>query len=157
MLIRMCLLFTVITGLAACNLQNIQFTESDLGTVLEAEREAAAAYEKEDWQTAEEKYKYLTEHTPGEAEPWFRLGNIYARTGRLDEAVDAYRESLVRDTRNSKVWHNLGIVQLRIATNTFVEMLQYTDNNDPLNNRAKRVVNTVSDLMASGFEAPGTK
>jgi len=34
-------------------------------------------------------------------------------------------------------------------------MLQHTSKDDPLNQRAIYVVNSVSDLMASGFEAAG--
>jgi cytochrome c-type biogenesis protein CcmH/NrfG len=124
--------------------------------LIETQKRADEAYQKEDWKTAEKEYLYLAQNFPGEIEPWFRLGNIYARTGQLDAAVSAYREALVRDTKNGKAWHNLGIVQLRQATNTFVEMLAYTDPNDPLNQRAKQIVDAMDDLMAKrlGVEVP---
>ena len=159
MCLRHCLSLIVVFCLAACNLQNLQLATPapDPVNIIEVQKRANEAYEKEDWKTAETEYQYLTQQTKGEAEPWFRLGNIYARTDRLDAAVTAYREALVRDSKNSKTWHNLGIVQLRQATNTFIEMLQYTKDDDPLNKRAQYVVNTVSDLMASGFESSTTE
>ena len=152
MCLRIVILFTLV-ALTGCNQLNIIQPDKNLPDLVATQQRADAAYRNEDWKAAEKDYVYLAKNTPGEVEPWFRLGNIYARTNQLDAAVATYREALVRDPKNSKIWHNLGIVQLRQATNTFIEMLQYTDENDPLNQRAKHVVNAVSDLMATGFEA----
>jgi Tfp pilus assembly protein PilF len=148
-------LFVLITlgFLAACNMQNLQ-PAPDVTKIMEIEKRAYEAYQKEDWVTAEREYKYLVKEVPNQPDPWFKLGNIYARTGQLDFAISTYREALVRDPKNSKIWHNLGVVQLRQATNTFAEMLQYTKEDDPLNARAKHVVNSVTELMASGFAPP---
>ena len=143
------LFLLILTG---CELQNLQ-PNADLSSLTAVQQRANEAYQNEDWKTAEKEYHYLAKNLPSEIEPWFRLGNIYARTGKLDAAVSAYREALVRDTKNSKIWHNLGIVQLRQATNTFVEMLAYTDPNDPLNQRARHVVNTMGEMMTTGFGA----
>ncbi len=145
-------LLFITTVLSGCNELNIQpsATTTDLGEYLEIQNRANEAYQKEDWKNAEKDYKLLTQKTPGDVEPWFRLGNIYARTNNLDMAVSAYREALVRDQKNSKIWHNLGIVQLKQATNTFIEMVEYTDINDPLNKRARIYVNGMEDLMAAG-------
>lgn len=143
------LFLLILTG---CDIQNLQ-PGADLSSMVEVQKRANEAYQQEDWKTAEKEYLFLSKNLPNEIEPWFRLGNIYARTGKLDAAVSAYREALVRDTKNSKIWHNLGIVQLRQATNTFVEMLDYTDTSDPLNQRARQVVNAMGELMATGFES----
>lgn len=138
--------------LSGCNLQNLQ-PSPDLSSLIESQNKAHEAYQNEDWQTAEKEYLFLTRNYPREIEPWFRLGNIYARTNRLDAAVAAYREALVRDQKNSKIWHNLGIVHLRQATHTFIEMQEYTDANDPLNVRARLAVDAVDELMANRFGA----
>ena len=136
--------------LTGCDPVNIKPSSTDLKTVLDVRQRADQAYQQEDWSTAEREYRYLVENVPNDAEPWFRLGNIYARTGRLDAAVVAYREALVRDSKSSKAWHNLGIVQLRQASGTFVEMQQYTAPDDPLRERAQQVLNHMDALM-SGF------
>jgi cytochrome c-type biogenesis protein CcmH/NrfG len=144
-----CIVFFVLSG---CNIQNLQQSGPDLENIVQVEQRANTAYQNEDWQSAEKEYLELTRQIPDQAEPWFRLGNIYARMDRLDAAVAAYRNALVRDKDYSKAWHNLGIVHLRQATTTFKDMLQHTSKDDPLNQRAIYVVNSVSDLMASGFE-----
>lgn len=153
MCLRYCLIAIMLSGLAGCNAFNIQSTPTDLAGYVEIQQHANEAYQNEDWESAEKDYTYLAKNLPGETEPWFRLGNIYARTGRLDAAVATYREALVRDPKNSKIWHNLGIVQLRQATGTFIEMQEYTGPEDPLNQRAKYVVNTIGELLATGFDA----
>ncbi len=149
----------LIIFLYGCNLQNLKpssgNTSDDISNIAELNQTAQSAYQNEDWKTAETAYLKLSEKIPAEPEPWFRLGNIYARTDRLDAAVNAYKNALARDSKSSKIWHNLGIVHLRQATNTFIEMLDYTDANDPLNARAKNVINSVGNLMSSGFETVG--
>ncbi len=152
MCLRHCLSILFLLIFTGCDIQNLQ-PNPDLTSLVEVQKRADAAYQNEDWKTAEKEYLYLAKNLPSEIEPWFRLGNIYARTGQLDAAVSAYREALVRDTKNSKIWHNLGIVQLRQATNTFVEMLDYTNPDDPLNQRAKQIVDTMGDLMANRLGA----
>ncbi len=140
--------------LTACNLQNIQADKpaSDLSEVAQLEQQARTAYQTEDWATAEKAYRDLTIQVPAEAEPWFRLGNVYARSNKLDAAVATYREALIRDPNNSKIWHNMGVIQLKQAANTFLEMQQYTGENDPLGLRARHAVNAIADLIDSGFQ-----
>lgn len=152
-------LFFLIILLPACNLQNLKSknnnTAEELTDINELNKTAQNAYQLEDWKTAEAAYTKLAQKLPSESEPWFRLGNIYARTERLDAAIIAYKNALARDSKSSKIWHNLGIVYLRQATYTFTEMLEYTDADDPLNPRAKNVINSVTNLMSSGFENSG--
>ncbi len=148
-LVFLLLTVTVITG---CDPINLKPSTTNLGKVVEVQQRADTAYQNGDWVTAERDYRYLTENVSRDPEPWFRLGNIYARTGKLDAAVSAYREALVRDSKSSKAWHNLGIVQLRQASNTFAEMQQYTTADDPLQQRAVQVLNSM-DTLLSGFGA----
>ena len=154
-------LIILIFMLPACNLQNLKpqnnnnNTANDVTDINDLNKTAQNAYQTEDWKTAEIAYTKLSKKLPSESEPWFRLGNIYARTERLDAAIIAYKNALARDSKSSKIWHNLGIVYLRQATNTFTEMLEYTDADDPLNPRSKNVINSVTNLMSSGFENAG--
>jgi Flp pilus assembly protein TadD len=115
--------------------------------LLKLQADAANAYEKEDWRTAEKRFKTLTERVPGEGEFWFRLGNVYARTHRPDEAVAAYKEALVRQNVNSKTWHNMGIVYLRQAANAFTQMLQDANTQDPLFARAMDLNEAVLKIL----------
>ncbi|MFB3101610.1 MAG: tetratricopeptide repeat protein [Gammaproteobacteria bacterium] len=147
-------LILVSHNLVGCSLQNIQSDKPspELSDIVQLEQTAKKAYLSEDWATAEKAYKNLTLQIPGDAEPWFRLGNIYARTNNLDAAVATYREALIRDPKNSKIWHNLGVIQLKQAANTFLEMQQYTEENDPLSLRARYAVNSIANLIDSGFQ-----
>ena len=158
---RVALVFLIITSLSliGCNLQNIQSDRPspDLSEIAQLQQEAKKAYRNGDWATAEKAYQQLTIQMPGEVEPWFRLGNVYARTNQLDAAVVTYREALTRDPENSKIWHNLGVIQLKQAANTFLEMQQYTEENDPLSVRARHAVNSIANLIDSGFQPEDRK
>ena len=147
-----CLSLVLALALAGCNTQNIQ--ESDPGAI---RSHADTAYLNEDWQSAEQDYLHLTRHAGAGAEDWFRLGNIYARTNRPDEAVAAYHEALKYDQGNSDVWYNLGMVQLRQATQTFIDMVNHTDVNHPLNLRARYAVTAITELLETRFNAPAAE
>ena len=139
-------LLALALALSACNTQNIQ--DSDPAAIRDR---AAAAYQNEDWTSAGQDYLYLTRNATAGAEDWFRLGNIYVHTNRPDDAIAAYREALARDQGNSDIWYNLGMVQLRQATQTFIDMVNHTDANDPLNLRARYAVTTVTELLENRF------
>jgi cytochrome c-type biogenesis protein CcmH/NrfG len=150
------LVFVIIIALhlAGCNVQNVKSDKpspSDTN-IAELEEMAREAYQNEDWETSEVAYKDLTLQTPYEVEPWFRLGNIYAQTNRLDGAVEAYRGALLIEPENTKVLHNLGVIQLRQAANTFVEMRQHTEENDPMALRAGHAVNSIVNLINTDFQ-----
>mgnify|MGYP003334854023 CR=1 FL=1 len=133
--------------LTACDNANIR-TSSDRAAV---RARAETAYLNGDWRTAEQHYLYLTGQDGTTAEDWYRLGNIYARTSQPDQAIAAYREALKRDQNNSSTWYNLGIVQLRQATKTFIDMVNRTDVNDPLNMRARYAVTAITELLEDRF------
>lgn len=133
----------LVAFLAAC---------SDAGMVkkndlLQLQAKASKAYAEGDWRTAEKHFLTLTERVPGEGEFWFRLGNIYARTHRPDEAVTAYKEALLRQHEKSKIWHNMGIIYLRQAANAFTQMLSDMNAQDPLFQRAMVLNEAVLEIL----------
>jgi Flp pilus assembly protein TadD len=138
---------------AGCSELNLKPQKNSLEEVIALRAQAEAAYRGENWPEAEKAYRALTEQVPAESENWFRLGNVYARLGRHYDAIALYREALVRDPQNSRAWHNLGVTQLRVATNTFEELQNYTEPADPVAERARRVVDSVSKLLQEEFEA----
>jgi len=115
---------------------------------------AEAAYDKRDWRTAEAAYTELTEKVPKEMEPWFRLGNIYARTNRPEAAVAAYKEALVRDAGLAKAWHNMAIVHLRQAANAFLQLRSHVEPESAEDIQADAMYQAIMDLMQAGPEAP---
>ncbi len=109
---------------------------------------ADQAYQAQDYSNALNYYKKLSEAVPAEAELWFRLGNTLARLNRTDEAVKAYREALLRDTRFSKAWYNTGLNQLRASSETFSESLRYIPKTDPVYQIAESYNQKLILLMA---------
>ena len=145
-------------SLVACNLLNTKSisaneleSEQSLEELIQLQQNAQAAYQDKDWDKAVDYYGTLSQRMPENAEIWFRLGNSYARLNKHGAAIQSYQQALSRDPRNSKTWHNLGIVQLKLATNTFIEMQNNTNADDPLNRRATYVINAITNLLEQDF------
>jgi len=101
------------------------------------QREAEAAYEAGEWQRAATAYGELTGLAPKDAQFWFRLGNARARLGDSAGAVQAYQSALRARPDMAKAWHNMGIIQLRAAVQSFAELLERTPVDDPLYEKAR--------------------
>ena len=154
---RLCILVPILVFLAACTQINLkQLTRPDKKELAAIRVVADKGYTAEDWAIAEGAYRTLTETVPREAENWFRLGNIFVLKGHPNEAIALYREALVRDPRHSKAWQNLGLTQLRAATNTFVEMQESFDSSDPAHELARRMVNGITRLLENEQRSAGT-
>jgi len=78
-------------------------------------REAELAYESGEAAKAEALYKSVVRRMPNDAETWLRLGNLYARNNRPDEAAHAYQKSLMANNAEARAWNNLAVVRLRQA------------------------------------------
>ena len=150
------LLLPILMSLVACNLLNTKSisaneSEQSLEELIQLQQNAQAAYQDKDWDKAVDYYGTLSQRMPDDAEIWFRLGNSYARLNKHGAAIQSYQQALNRDPKNSKTWHNLGIVQLKLATNTFIEMQNNTNADDPLNRRATYVINAITNLLEQDF------
>jgi tetratricopeptide (TPR) repeat protein len=77
--------------------------------------QAQRAYDNGQWEEALAHYTRLAQQPLDNAEVFFRLGNLYARLGRLREAADSYEKVLAGNARHAKSWHNLGVVRTRQA------------------------------------------
>ena len=89
----------------------------------------------------------MTQKAPEEAEPWFKLGNIYARTLRIELAIQFYREALVRDPRNVKAWHNMAVVQLRQAGKSFGEVELLVEPDNELHKKSVKIQESINALV----------
>lgn len=106
------------------------------------EERARQAYETGRWDVAEGYYLQLTRLKPGDAEPWFQLGNLYAEQGRLDSAQRAYRESL-RRRDDARTLHNLGLVQVKLGIGALREAQQRLPPNDPARQDTRELLRTL--------------
>lgn len=128
--------------------------------VITINREAQLAYEGGENAKAEALYKSLVRKMPNDAETWFRLGNLYARANRPDEAANAYQRSLIANNANPRAWHNLGVIRLRQA---WASMLQARDGlkpGTPLYESVERVLGELEKMPivdADGKAAPAAE
>jgi len=111
------------------------------------EREAASAYQAEDWEKALPAYQALTRRVPRDPELWFRLGNVHARLRQPEEAVAAWQRALTLNPRDGRAWHNIGITRLRQAANAFTQMAQSLPPEDPLQPRALDLAEQVLNIL----------
>ena len=141
-------LLALLLLVAACTEINLKpLARPEAGQLAALRAAADQAYAEEDWDAAEGPYRRLTEIEPGEAENWFRLGNVYAHRDRLFDAVALYREALVHDRGHAGAWNNLALTQLRMATHSFVELRKYTEPEDPVNQRASQMIEGITGLL----------
>ena len=107
--------------LSGCGL--MQASTDDL---LDMQRNALSAYEGGQDAKAEALYLGLLKTAPSDAETWLRLGNLYARTGRPDNAADAYQRGLLLAPNDARLWHNLGVIRQRQALAAYIQALELT-------------------------------
>ena len=144
----LCLVFGVLAGCATpVNSDQKVETESQL-----MHREAQAAYDQGDDARAEQVYKKLTTLGPQDAETWFRLGNLYARTGKPQIAQEAYLKSLSLKDTDPRTWNNLGIVMLRQAWLALVQSKLISEPNDPAFENTAVIIKTLETLPAIASE-----
>jgi len=158
MILKYFSVFTLAILISACNVQNTKpKTQSNLDDLIELRKDADVAYETGNWKLAIEHYDALSTEITKDVNIWFRLGNAHARLNHPGIALQAYQKALSLDSSNGKIWHNMGIVQLKLATKTFIEMQQHTTVDDPLNSRANQVINAISELLQQDFGIEATK
>ncbi len=108
--------------------------------VITINREAQLAYEGGETAKAEALYKSLVRKMPNDAETWFRLGNLYARANRPDEAANAYQRSLIANNANPRAWHNLGVIRLRQAWASMLQAREGLKPGTPLYDAVERIL-----------------
>ena len=147
--VKSLLIIGLLLNLTACNMsavkeENKKVSKNDL---IKIKEETEAAYLNDDLVMSEKGYEILVNNIPSDASYWFRLANIYAQTNRQVAAINLYREALVRDAKNSKAWYNLSVIQLKQTAHSLNEMLIYTDADDPLHAKAKKMLEAIKKLV----------
>ncbi|MCG8378022.1 MAG: tetratricopeptide repeat protein [Proteobacteria bacterium] len=155
-MLKSLLLIIGLIFITACNVQNTKpesepKPDSELQELVSLRQKADSYYHNADWPNAITHYVELIQQVPKDAEIWFRLGNAHARLDQTSSALQAYQRAINLNPSNSKAWHNMGIIQLKLATNTFVNMKNYSNAGDPLHERASQVVDAISELLHQGF------
>lgn len=110
------------------------------------ERGVRAYYEGR-YGAAEQDLIAVTERVPQDAMAWFRLGNLYFRQHNYDRAAEAYQQALVRQSSLHKAWHNLGVVQLRLAQRHFRQLDNRLPVSDPMKIRAGHFDRAIGEML----------
>ena len=146
---KILILISFILFLSGCNTNpNKENVDTKNNLILER-KEAANAYANKDYKKALPLYKALIKKIPNDALLWHRLGNIHARENRPNEAISAYRKAVSFEPKLSVAWHNMGILELRKAANSFTQMLQTIQTNDPLRPRALKYSEGIINLLSN--------
>ena len=130
----LCALTVIATSLGGCTAAvstAIKTLDKDPDLV-SINREAELAYESGEAAKAEALYKNLVRRMPNDAETWMRLGNLYARNNRPEEAAAAYQKALTINSNEAKAWNNLGVVRLRQAWAALIQARATVEVKSPL-------------------------
>ncbi len=112
------------------------------------------AYYDGQYSLAEKDLIEVTRRVPSDGTAWFRLGNLYMRQQQLDKAAESYQQALVRQSSLDKAWHNLGVVQLKLAQRHFQQLRSRLTPTSPLRQRANYFDQGINRLL--GGSAPVT-
>ncbi len=124
------------------------------GDLVEMERMAEQAYARGDFARASDLYAGVVEAMPDQAEYWYRLGNAYARQGLYQEAALSYRQSLALDASNARGWHNLGMMHLRLANESFTAGEKRGSQRARAHAENQRLATATSRILEEGAAAP---
>lgn len=118
------------------------------GSLYEQHQNAVLAYESGADARAEALYQGLARAAPNDPETWLRLGNLYARSNRPDNAADAYQRTLLLAPGDARAWYNLGIIRQRQAHAAFIQAHHFVADDDPLHARTKALSDRLAPAIA---------
>lgn len=124
------------------------------GDIYELHRNAQLAYTAEEDGRAETLLLGLARAAPNDPETWFYLGNLYARTSRPQQAVEAYQKSLMLNSTDARVWHNVGIVRIREAWAAFIQAQALVNADEPLRAKLESLVSAMEKLPLEDLSKP---
>ena len=138
----------VLTGCASISFPTTQPMPEREVDLVSLNRDAQLAAESGETARAEALYKSLVRRMPNDADTWLRLGNLYARNNKPDEAVGAYQRSLIANNREPRAWYNLSVIRMRQAWAAMlqVQAQESLPANDPLRQQAEEVLNQLEKL-----------
>jgi tetratricopeptide (TPR) repeat protein len=117
---------------------------SNSNDLLELQRQAQQAYADGNYVRASEYYQRLTMSMPSDADTRYRLGNSLAREGRHEQAIQVYREALLRDPQHARAWYNMMQLQAQALTLTAMDARRHLDRKDP---RARSTLERAEQLI----------
>lgn len=132
-----------LTGIGGCSTPTVIG-----GDVFDLHRNAVLAYESGEEAKAESLYQGLARAAPSDPEIWLRLGNLYARANKPDDAADAYQHALLLNPNDQRAWYNLGVIRQRQAHAAYIQANQLADKADPVYTKTEALIEKLSPSKA---------
>ena len=112
-------------------------------------KKANSAYQDGMLVQAERWFLNIVVDHPNLADAWFKLGNIYYRSGRYAAAVNAYEQVLANDSAYEQAWYNLALTRVSQSVEVIDQALPYIAHDSPYFDRAlalkERLINRVAE------------
>ncbi|WP_417763376.1 tetratricopeptide repeat protein [Shewanella sp.] len=142
-LIAIILLLLTITGCAASNPHQAHVEQEIHPNIMALQTQAEVAYKKAMLGQAESLYMQVLAMAPDYADGWFRLGNIYTRTGRQEAAINAYMRCIQQAPQHQKAWYNMSLVRIKQAT----EVLETAQRQGNSNTAVGQQINALEQVL----------
>lgn len=117
-------LIYLLSFLVACSTVNKKLTSKkgapqNISVAFAPDLSAAyKAYQEGRLSDAETLFIRYTNKHPSYSEAWFKLGNIYYRTGQYVAAITAYNNVVQQNPQHGKAWYNMALTRVKQAEQT---------------------------------------
>ena len=109
---------------------------------------ADAAYDSGRYGEAADEYEQWLKNNKRDHEAWFRLGNAYSKLIRPMEALAAYRKAQKIKPDDPRPWHNMGMLYMRMAVESYDGLRRNVSKNDPLVPYSEKVLSGILELIS---------
>jgi len=133
-------------GLSGCTTTKTDVPEGNQ-QIMQIQANAERAYKMAMLDKAESLYFEVLASVPNYAPAWFRLGNIYTRTGRHDAAIAAYSKSLEFEPDNQKAFYNISLVRVKQSTEALSAATKHGDINSPIGKQIQALLDALNQLQ----------
>lgn len=116
--------------------------------IMTIQAEAEQAYKMARLDQAESLYFEVLASVPNYAPAWFRLGNIYTRTGRNEAAIAAYQRCLELEPSNQKAMYNMSLVRLKQSTQVLSTAVRQGDKNSPVGLQIQALLQALNSIQS---------
>ncbi|WP_076410081.1 tetratricopeptide repeat protein [Shewanella sp. UCD-KL12] len=147
-LIRASLLMAGLLILSGCASSHKEDKPEGNQEIMTLQSEAEQAYKMARLDQAESLYLQVLTSVPNYAPAWFRLGNIYTRTGRHDAAIAAYMRCLELEPANQKAWYNMSLVRIKQSTQVLSSAARQGDQNTPVGRQIQALLHALNTIQS---------
>ncbi|QBF82520.1 tetratricopeptide repeat protein [Shewanella maritima] len=146
-MVRQLIVALALVGLTACSSAPSQEEHQGNQQILVIQQQAEHAYKTAMLDQAESLYIEVLKSVPNYAPAWFRLGNIYTRTGRHDAAINAYLKCLELEPKNTKALYNISLVRIKQSTQVLQQAQRQADPNSVVTKQVNALLNALNELQ----------